>query len=101
VAGQFLTSGTNLIGDVGAASGFGGQGFGDLVGTTAHPIDARLGNLANNGGPTLTHALLKGSPAIDAGSNSFTATVDQRGHARNRDGNGDGVSTIDIGSFER
>jgi hypothetical protein len=101
VAGQFQSVGHNLIGDVGAASGFGAQGSGDLVGTTANPIDARLGDLANNGGPTLTHALLKGSPAIDAGSNNVTESVDQRGRVRIRDGNGDGVKTIDIGAFER
>ena len=57
-----------------------------------------LGPLADNGGPTLTHALLPGSPAIDAGdsSNTFNFTTDQRG---------DGFARIvgpavDIGSFE-
>ena len=40
---------------------------GDQVGTTAAPIDAKLGPLADNGGPTATHALLPGSPAIDSG----------------------------------
>jgi predicted outer membrane repeat protein len=35
--------------------------------------------LADNGGPTLTHALLTGSPAIDAGSNPAGLTYDQRG----------------------
>lgn len=35
--------------------------------------------LANNGGPTRTHALTIGSPAIDAGNNSSNVTTDQRG----------------------
>ena len=41
---------------------------GNLIGTFASPIDPLLGPLADNGGLTLTHALLFGSPAIDAGS---------------------------------
>jgi hypothetical protein len=43
---------------------------------TADPL---LLPLADNGGPTRTHALLPGSPAIDAGSNSTGSTTDQRG----------------------
>jgi hypothetical protein len=38
-----------------------------------------LGPLRNNGGPTATHALLSGSPAIDAGSNPANKDEDQRG----------------------
>jgi hypothetical protein len=37
----------------------------DLYGTLAYPLDPLLGPLADNGGSTLTHALLAGSPAID------------------------------------
>ena len=40
---------------------------GNLIGTAAAPIDPLLGPLADNGGPTLTHALLAGSPAINRG----------------------------------
>jgi CSLREA domain-containing protein len=40
---------------------------GNLIGTSGSPIDPMLGPLAGNGGPTQTHALLPGSPAIDAG----------------------------------
>ncbi len=43
--------------------------------------DALLGPLADNGGPTLTHELLAGSPAIDAGT-SLGLTTDQRGMPR-------------------
>ena len=58
--------------------------------------DPLLGPLADNGGPTLTHALLAGSPAIDAGSNLADLVTDQRG---------DGYVRVfgtaaDIGAFE-
>ena len=52
-----------------------------------------LGPLANNGGPTKTHALLLGSPAIDGGR-SCTEATDQRHVAR------DQGSSCDIGAFE-
>lgn len=63
-------------------------------------IDPLLGPLQNNGGPTLTHALLPGSPAIDAGNNATCAATDQRGGARPVDGNGDGNAVCDIGAYE-
>jgi hypothetical protein len=56
-------------------------------------VDPMLGTLADNGGPTLTHALLEDSPAIDKG-NSFGATTDQRGVARPQG------AASDIGAFE-
>jgi hypothetical protein len=68
-------------------------GPGDQINT-----DPLLGPLQNNGGPTLTHALSLGSPAIDAGDPSFTPPplYDQRGPGFWRVRNG----RIDIGSFE-
>ena len=57
-------------------------------------VDPKLGSLADNGGPTLTMALLPGSPAIDAGSAVGAPATDQRGVARPQ---GPGV---DIGAFE-
>jgi hypothetical protein len=65
--------------------------------------DPKLGPLQNNGGPTQTHALLSGSPAIDRGNNSILLATDQRGagFARNKDGNGDGIAAVDIGAFEK
>ena len=63
---------------------------GDLIGTAAAPLDPRLGPLTNNGGTTATHALLAGSPAIDAGDDCTAS--DQRGAAR--------PATCDIGAFE-
>jgi hypothetical protein len=52
-----------------------------------------LGPLADNGGPTLTHALT-GSTPIDAGDNSTCPRTDQRGNLRPIDG------LCDIGAFE-
>jgi beta-glucanase (GH16 family) len=49
----------------------------DLIG-----VDSLLGPLADNGGPTQTHALIAGSPAIDAGDDAAAPAVDQRGVAR-------------------
>jgi hypothetical protein len=64
--------------------------------------------LAFNGGPTQTHALVPGSPAIDAGGPVCTdttgdpLTTDQRGRPRmvDGDGDGDGTAACDIGAFE-
>ena len=60
--------------------------------------DPMLGPLQENGGPTLTHALLPDSPAINAGDPSFTPPpfFDQRGPGFDRVVNG----RLDIGSFE-
>lgn len=63
--------------------------------------DPVLGPLQNNGGSTYTHALLTGSPAIDAG-NSYNLSEDQRGYTRPIDIPGiinmsDGA---DIGAYE-
>jgi hypothetical protein len=69
--GVFNTS-LSLIGDPGTAT------INDLGGTLVG-VNPLLGPLANNGGPTLTHALLPGSPAIDSGSNSQGLSFDQRG----------------------
>ena len=64
------------------------------IGSLNH-TDPKLGPLANNGGPTLTMALLPGSPAIDAGDNSAAQPADQRGFPRVVGPN------IDIGAYER
>ncbi len=65
----------------------------------------KLGPLQDNGGPTLTHALLNTSPAIDAIPNGVsgcgsTVTADQRGESRPLDGNADSIPACDMGAFE-
>jgi hypothetical protein len=69
--------------------------------------DPKVSALADNGGPTFTHALLPGSPALDQGNNGASdgagLTTDQRGSgfARKADGpDADTTTTVDIGAFE-
>ena len=95
---SFVSLGSNLIGD-GQFQGsdlFTNDNLGDIVGTTNSPIDPLLGALVNNGGPTKTHRLLIGSPAIGNGSNTLADALltDQRGESRIADG------TVDIGAYE-
>jgi CSLREA domain-containing protein len=68
---------------------------GNQVGSASAPIDPKLGSLADNGGPTRTHALLLGSPAIDAASTPDCPPTDQRGVLRPQG------MVCDIGSYER
>lgn len=67
--------------------------------TDEQNTDPLLGPLQDNGGPTDTHALLAGSPAVDSGDSD--QTVDQREKTRPKDGDGDGTATDDIGAFEK
>ncbi len=58
--------------------------------------------LSNNGGPTQTHGLVFGSPALDAVPGAGCATaIDQRGAPRPQDADGDTVPDCDIGAVER
>ena len=59
-----------------------------------------LGGLADNQGPTFTHALLPGSPAIDQGDPSDCPSTDQRGGFRPADGDGNSSKICDIGAYE-
>lgn len=96
----FISQGNNLIGDGGAVTVFVNGLGGNLVGATGTEIDPLISPLQDNGGATLTHALLFGSPARDAGNNVGVTANDQRGFDRRFDGDGDGTSTVDIGAFE-
>src|SRR5262249_20853047 len=67
----------------------------------------RLGPLANNDGPTVTHVLLSDSPAIDSGSPATPGSggaacelSDQRRIPRPPDGSNDGSAICDIGAVE-
>jgi CSLREA domain-containing protein len=59
-----------------------------------------LGTLADNLGPTFTHALLAGSPAIDHGDPIDCPDTDQRGGFRPADGDLNGSWICDIGAYE-
>jgi hypothetical protein len=102
VKGDLASNGFNLIGDNSGATISTAQAS-DQIGTSASPIDPLLGPLQNNGGPTFTHALLLGSPAIDKGESSGS-TSDQRGFGRRKDvaalANAPGGDGADIGAFE-
>jgi len=85
-AGGFSSLGENMDSD-GSCAGF------------TLTDDALLDALANNGGPTETHALKAGSPAIDAAADCITLggstlTEDQRGQPR------PGGFACDLGAYE-
>ena len=83
-----VSSGHNLIGDTS------GCAFTPITGDLLN-VDPLLGPLQDNGGPTFTHALLSGSPAIDhIPVGDCSVTTDQRGTARPKGGG------CDIGAFE-
>ncbi len=95
--GPFSSQGRNLIGDDDGSFGFFPGTSVDLVGTSNSVIDARIGPLADNGGPTMTVALQAGSPAIDAGDDLIIGAgiaTDQRGEPRKSGAH------VDIGAYE-
>jgi Bacterial Ig-like domain (group 3) len=78
---------TSLGHNLDSGTGCGLTSTGDLSNT-----DPLLGPLQDNGGFAFTHALLAGSPAIDAGTNVGCPATDQRGFARD--------AFCDIGAYE-
>ncbi|MGB8337754.1 MAG: choice-of-anchor Q domain-containing protein, partial [Burkholderiales bacterium] len=103
--GPLTTQGNNLIGNDSGATIVAATG--DQIGTSSAPINPMLEILADNGGPTQTHALLSGSTAIDAGNDcvldnsctpplGVTLTTDQRGTGFARKVG----AKVDIGAFE-
>ena len=94
--GVFTSQGHNLFGENGASEVEGGTlATSDIVPTVG--ISAILAPLGNYGGPTQTHLLVPGSPAINAGDNALipaSVTTDQRGFPRIQAG------TVDIGAVE-
>ena len=85
-AGTVTSLGDNLVE---VATGCTGLGANDITG-----VDPLLGPLQDNGGRTLTHALLAGSPALDAGGFTACELTDQRGLERPQG------PACDIGAFE-
>ena len=91
-SGTITSLGHNFSNDAAAGpTGTGPGGYltanGDIRNT-----DPLLGPLQNNGGPTLTHALLAGSTAINAGESTSVSKFDQRSFSR--------LGTNDIGALE-
>lgn len=84
--GEFASGGHNLIKDTNGSIGW--------VSTDLLNRSAGLGPLASNGGPTLTHAVLTNSPALDGGSITAILAFDQRGIMRPQ------RTGADIGAFE-
>jgi hypothetical protein len=105
--GTLESFGYNLVGVEGSSCTV-PPGPGDKFGSYGSPLDPKFSvkGLYQNGGPTPTHALLPGSPAIDAGNpdGSCATNRDQRHIPRPQDGpteNGyDGVAICDIGAYE-
>lgn|GEM_PF-2901146 len=107
IAGGNVTGSFNLIGT-------GSGGLNSSAPNILDNNDPKLAPLGDYGGPTQTHALLTGSPAIDKGDNCVTDSsceapyntiqldFDQRGSGfpRKIDGDGDTTATVDIGAFE-
>jgi hypothetical protein len=91
VKGAVISLGYNLVGKTDDSSGWTAQ---DLQGTSSAPVDPKLGPLKDNGGPTPTHAVLAGSPAIQKGDPALNFTFDQRYTPRAY------VSAPDVGAFE-
>jgi len=85
-AGNFESAGGNLRTDGVDCGGFDGPG-------DAIRANARIGQLRDNGGPTETIALKRGSPAIGRARNATAQNRDQRGQKRDRN--------PDAGAFER
>lgn len=99
VAAAITSGGYNLIGNAGSATDCAWTAAtGDQVGTPTNPVNPGLQPLADNGGPTMTRALMDMSPAIDAGNpNGCTdgtnvLSTDQRGMPRS--------ARCDIGAYE-
>jgi hypothetical protein len=82
----------NLIGDGTGMTGLQNGVNGNLVGSASAPIDPLLDSLGNYGGSTKTHALLAGSPALNAGDPSQLGTADQRGVVR--------TGGVNIGAYQ-
>jgi predicted outer membrane repeat protein len=90
VIGEIGSQGYNLIERTSGGSGY--------APTDVLDVKPMLASLGENGGPTPTHSLLPGSPAIDAGdpNPADPPEWDQRGPGFPRIVNG----RIDIGAFE-
>jgi CSLREA domain-containing protein len=85
---EFDSLGHNLLSELDTDSCEGFDATGDFVNS-----NPKLGKLKNNGGPTQTVALKKGSPAINKADKQSAPNKDQRGVKRGK--------KPDIGAYER
>jgi hypothetical protein len=93
ISGQLDSGGDyNLIGDGTGMTGLMNGVNGNLIGSASTPIDPLLDSLDNYGGPTKTHALRAGSPALNAGDLGQLGVPDQRGVVR--------TGGVNIGSYQ-
>ncbi len=94
-----ITAFSGLIGNPGTIV-FAGN---NRVGAPGNPLNPQLSPLADNGGPTPTHAIASAtSPAINS-PNAWIVNAeltDQRGLVRSYDDNIQSTNTPDIGAFE-
>jgi hypothetical protein len=107
IIGAVATANNNLVGNTAYSGGIAHGANGNIVGNAGSgmiDIESVLNTtLSHNGGPTPTHALVPGSPAINAGNS--TLATDSSGNPLTTDQRGAGFprvigSSVDIGSFE-
>jgi parallel beta-helix repeat protein len=97
IDGAVATADHNLVGNAAGSTGIVNGVNGNFVGGNGNPvINADLGPLQNNGGPTETMALLAGSLAIGHADNTKAPATDERGVKRLDEAG----ETTDIGAFE-
>ena len=94
VYGYVVSMGYNLVGVVEDGRGWAAT---DSLGHYFAPLNPLLGPLQDNGGPTPTHAVLAGSPAIETGDPRLFGSLDQRGTVRLHNGLN---PPVDIGAFD-
>lgn len=97
VADAFTSQGVNFVGNTTGTSSFRAGTDLSFASTGTTLADLLSPTLADNAGPTRTHALVPGSPALNAANNALIPvdlTTDQRGYPRILDG------TVDIGAVE-